>query len=141
MFGDSYRECCYNCKYTNPNRISDITIGDYWGIEKENIKIQTNKGVTAVIINTEKGEKLFNIVKEGNEIYPGNYNNLKLINTALTSQVKRKKTRDTIYQELTNSNFNYLINHRYKPSTLQYIKGKIKGICPPFLFYIIKKYT
>ena len=63
MFGDSYRECCYNCKYTNPNRISDITIGDYWGIEKENIKIQTNKGVTAVIINTEKGEKLFNIVK------------------------------------------------------------------------------
>ena len=78
-------------------------------------------------------------MKEGNEIYPGNYNNLKLINTALTSQVKRKKTRDTIYQELTNSNFNYLINHRYKPSTLQYIKGKIKGICPTLFILYNKK--
>ena len=28
--------CCYNCKYTNLKRVSDITLGDFWGIEQYN---------------------------------------------------------------------------------------------------------
>ena len=30
--GDIYRECCYNCKYANSNRVGDITLADYWGV-------------------------------------------------------------------------------------------------------------
>lgn len=26
-----YRSCCYNCTYKSPNRVGDITIGDWWG--------------------------------------------------------------------------------------------------------------
>ena len=32
--GDTYRECCYSCKYANLQRIGDITLADFWGIEK-----------------------------------------------------------------------------------------------------------
>ena len=30
--GDTYRECCYRCSYSRPERVGDVTIGDFWGI-------------------------------------------------------------------------------------------------------------
>lgn len=33
--GDVYRENCYACPYARKERVSDMTIGDFWGIERE----------------------------------------------------------------------------------------------------------
>ena len=58
-----YRENCYYCKYAGKNRPGDITLGDYWGIEKEHPEYlqssgwDENKGISVVIANSEKGEK------------------------------------------------------------------------------------
>ncbi len=67
LFLDSYvyRENCYSCPFSSTNREGDITIGDYWGIEKEhpeviNTQINPEKGVSCVIINSPKGEQIIN---------------------------------------------------------------------------------
>lgn len=63
---DIFRECCYNCNYANVNRPGDITICDYWGVDKEEtefFKTCSNKGfvgVSGIIINTQKGSLFFN---------------------------------------------------------------------------------
>lgn len=57
------RLCCHNCKYTNLQRCSDITIADYWGIEKTMPDFDDNKGVSLVLINNSRGEKIFNNIK------------------------------------------------------------------------------
>lgn len=57
--GNSYRECCYHCHYSNPQRISDITIGDYWGVEKEHPAFKSKNGASVVLVNTEKGAKIW----------------------------------------------------------------------------------
>ena len=62
------RESCYNCNYTNMNRVGDITIGDFWGIEKVDDSFSDNKGVSLVIINSNKGKELFNEVKDKFEV-------------------------------------------------------------------------
>lgn len=57
---------CYNCKYANIPRVSDITLGDFWGIEnidKKFSKTNKNRGVSLVILNNNKGKKIFEIVK------------------------------------------------------------------------------
>lgn len=53
-----YRENCYECKYARIERISDITIGDFWGL-KENSTLYNikDKGVSIILTQTEKGEK------------------------------------------------------------------------------------
>lgn len=43
----------------------DITIADYWGIEKAAPEFDDNKGVSLVLVNNEAGEKAFEKVKEG----------------------------------------------------------------------------
>lgn len=55
------RESCLECKYASPNRVSDITIGDFWGIQNDS-KInneEKEKGISLVLINTEKGKSFF----------------------------------------------------------------------------------
>ena len=58
------RPSCHKCLYANEWRVGDITIGDFWGIDKVNPEFADDKGVSLVLVNTCKGEKLFDEVKE-----------------------------------------------------------------------------
>lgn len=51
------RESCYHCAYANKNRVSDITIGDFWGAD-EILHKYDFKGVSLILTNTSKGEFL-----------------------------------------------------------------------------------
>ena len=59
-----FRPACSECKYANFNRPSDITLADFWGIDKAVENFNDNKGVSLIIINTEKGEKIFNDISK-----------------------------------------------------------------------------
>ena len=58
------RESCSNCKFTNLNRVGDITIGDFWGWGKNHKEFNDDKGISLVLINTTKGQILFNGIKD-----------------------------------------------------------------------------
>lgn len=58
------RPSCYNCGYTSFDRCSDITIADFWGIENCNPEFDDNKGVSLILVNSPKGEMIFNAVKK-----------------------------------------------------------------------------
>lgn len=58
------RPACHTCKYTNLNRCSDITIADFWGIEKSMPEFDDNKGISLVLLNSEKGKKVFSSIKD-----------------------------------------------------------------------------
>ncbi len=45
------RPSCYKCPYKDIKHPGDITIGDYWGIEKAAPGFNDNKGVSLVLIN------------------------------------------------------------------------------------------
>lgn len=53
------RPSCGKCQFTDINRASDITIADYWGIEKYAPEWMDKKGVSVILINNEKGAELF----------------------------------------------------------------------------------
>ncbi len=60
LSGLDYRPSCYNCPFARSERISDITICDFWGLGKEKPFDHPYTGaISAVLINTEKGEKFF----------------------------------------------------------------------------------
>lgn len=57
------RPCCYKCPYKSVMHPGDITIADYWGIEKAAPEFDDNKGVSLVLINNEKGKEVLDAVK------------------------------------------------------------------------------
>lgn len=59
------RPACNVCPYTNLNRSSDITLGDFWGWERSCPSLNVDdKGCSLVLINTLKGKNLFDVVSE-----------------------------------------------------------------------------
>ena len=60
----TWRRSCYGCNYKSVNRISDISIGDYWGVEKYHSAFNPRDGVSIILINTQKGIGLFELIKD-----------------------------------------------------------------------------
>lgn len=55
--GYSLRDSCHNCRYTNLDRQSDITLSDFWDFRPKKFKMRNyNYGVSCVIVNTQKGK-------------------------------------------------------------------------------------
>lgn len=66
-----FRHSCGKCHYANTKRPSDITIADFWGWEKTDPDInKDDKGVSLVLVNTEKGRELFDAVKKRMTVIP-----------------------------------------------------------------------
>ncbi|WP_262896807.1 Coenzyme F420 hydrogenase/dehydrogenase, beta subunit C-terminal domain [Marseilla massiliensis] len=71
-----FRPSCSKCHFANTKRPSDITIADYWGWEKTDPDInKDDKGVSLILINTEKGRELFNAVKDRMTVIPAELEN------------------------------------------------------------------
>lgn len=49
------RPSCYDCKFKTLNRMSDITLADFWGVEKVLPKMPTDKGVSLCWTSSKKG--------------------------------------------------------------------------------------
>ena len=62
-----YRKSCYGCKYAKSDRVSDITLGDFWGFDsqKGEFPVSTTNGLSLVMINTEKGAAFWDECKSG----------------------------------------------------------------------------
>lgn len=61
------RDCCYNCAFAKADRISDLTLGDFWGVDLSAIETTMVKGVSLLLVNSSKGCDTLNLVK--NEIF------------------------------------------------------------------------
>ena len=105
MKGDLVREVCYACPYANTNRISDITIADYWGIEIEHPEWSTKQGVSAVMINTAKGKEIWEHIKENVEYIPTTIEKIKKHNENINHPTQKKNIREHIYEGLANKDF------------------------------------
>ncbi|MDP4152472.1 MAG: Coenzyme F420 hydrogenase/dehydrogenase, beta subunit C-terminal domain [Bacillota bacterium] len=63
--GLSIRPCCYECNFSTKERKSDITIGDFWGIQNiDESLLNNNRGVSLLIINSGKGIDILSGIKE-----------------------------------------------------------------------------
>lgn len=62
--GVTYRSSCYECRYASIHRVSDITLGDFWGYGKlAPTLLKTNRKKSLILINTNKGEFIFEEIK------------------------------------------------------------------------------
>lgn len=102
-----FRKSCGNCHFTNTKRPSDITIADFWGWEKTDSKFNAdNKGCSLVLLNSEKGRKLFEAVKGRMNTIPANLEDCLQPNMLHPSVMHTK--RNQFEKEYTSRGFKYV---------------------------------
>lgn len=96
FINDSFlRPACYNCLYKTVMHPGDITLGDFWRVEKAIHDFDDNKGISLVLINSEKGKMLYDCVRDQLESYE-----VSLENSAqriFYEPVDRPKNRDSMW--------------------------------------------
>lgn len=81
------RNSCYNCLYKIGNSVADISIGDYWGIEK-NSKIYNENGVSAIIVHTKRGEDMLASLGSMMNMIPAEYEHIIKNNPNILNSIK-----------------------------------------------------
>lgn len=96
--GNNYRESCYTCRFACSNRVGDITIGDCANWRA--YKLPINRVLSTVLINTEKGEVLWNRISNKMLYCTANYEREKELNQQLHTPTTRKDKRDNFYSDI-----------------------------------------
>jgi len=102
------RMACHNCKYTNLNRSSDLTIGDFWGIEKCLPEFDDNKGVSLLLVNTRKGADLIEKVKDSLNVRKVAIKDC--LQPQLQYPPKASEQRDEFWKDYRKKRYEYVIS-------------------------------
>ena len=122
-----FRLSCGKCHYTNIRRPSDITIADFWGWEKTDPNINTdNKGVSLVLVNTEKGRELFEAVKDRMTVIPAKLGNCLQPNLQHPSVIHPRRMK--FEKDYERKGFEYVMHYNYNKGLKYWVYRKIRKI-------------
>lgn len=128
------RPSCYSCQYKGFPRIADITIADYWGIEKVDKNLDNDIGTSMILLNSKKGEAYFERVKDKLEWEETKFESVLPGNIALRKPIEPAKIdREKFFADLDRETFEY-VTEKYFPlkaktlSAKQRVKKTLKTI-------------
>lgn len=120
------RPCCYECPYKDVMHPGDITIADYWGIEKAAPEFDDNKGVSLVLVNTDKGTKAFDECKE--KLVWKQTRIEDSMQPPLKAPFPRPDNRDAFWKDLQTENFEMIVKHYGGYGRINAVKKKARGL-------------
>lgn len=113
LHSDTYRENCYSCKYAGPYRPGDLTIGDYWGIEKEHSEylssnggsIDEKRGVSCILVNNEQGKRMLDEFGSELKLLPSSFEKAARQNEQLNNPSKKGNEREKVLELYKNGGY------------------------------------
>lgn len=122
-----FRPSCYNCQFANVYRPGDLTLADFWGIEKNNASFNDNQGVSLVLVNTERGMKLFEQSKQDFEWFECEIENC--IQPTLVKPSNMSPRREEFWTDYEKMDFGSFLKKYTKPLTIPLrLKRNVKNI-------------
>lgn len=135
----TYRENCYTCPYANSKRVGDLTLGDFWGLGNlKSEKKDEDKGISLILVNTDKGAKLLYSVEPEVFLEERSLNEAIQGNSQLRHPSKLHKNRDVFLNQYVKVGFK-----RALEQALEYrsFKKKVKRMImsSSLLMFLIKR--
>ena len=119
------RPSCYACPTKGGKSGSDITLADYWGIQHLMPEFDDDRGVSALTINTEKGQKFMRTI--GAEIYSAPYEDLCAKNPSLLHSCRIPANRSRFFA-ISKKGFHRHIDDISRVPLKQKVKTKIYNL-------------
>lgn len=121
-----YRPSCYVCPYASVNRNSDITIGDYWGIEKIYPDFYDPMGNSVVLIHTDHGKEIFDKVRPRMSVIESGIEECRQHN--LSQPTKMPVDREKFWLSLRSEGIEKIIKKYGKIGLVYRAKRKVKRL-------------
>lgn len=136
---ETYRESCYACPYANiNNRPADITIGDFFEVNEFYPDVDRTKGVSLLILNTEKGKNAFENVRNDIELLPIKQEQYLPLKGNLAQPSLRPKKRNFVYKNIDSENETFF-RHLNSPFLLR-LKMRVIKMVPKRIKSFLKRF-
>lgn len=100
------RPSCYECPFKGFPQKADITLADFWGIEHLDQNMDNDKGTSLVMINSDKGLRLFKNVSDNLIWKEFTMSDAKIGNKAIDSSMKQvSDNRDLFFDAIDKKPF------------------------------------
>lgn len=96
--GINTRPSCFECPFKGIDHVSDFTISDCWGLG-EDLEMNDDKGLSALLVHTNKGQKLFEKIKAGFILEEYDANRLMEGNRATFGHLYMNVNREAFFKE------------------------------------------
>lgn len=124
------RPSCYCCPYKDIIHPGDITLADYWGIDKAAPGFNDDKGVSLVLLNNKKGTNAFDIVKGKIVFYPTRIE--ESLQPPLLHPFNAPLDRKIMWVLFYKTNFSNFMKFYYMREFIKRIKNKIHRVVNKF---------
>lgn len=131
------RRYCHTCPYTKVEKPADITMGDFWGVERFHPNFDDHKGCSMAIVHSIKAEKIINLLPN-TEILDVSINEVVKCQGNAFAPSKPHPMRNDFWEDYTSKGFPFVLQKYFYYSTMGIIKASIKYM----LFKLhLKKYS
>lgn len=103
------QEGCYSCQYATTERVADITLGDFWGLKGDHSIAENHKGLSMVLLNSEKGMYLFSTIGEQISYIEKSIAEAVKDTVPLQRPPRRHPYREVFYQDLAEWSLDWTI--------------------------------
>lgn len=123
----SLRDSCYSCYFKKIDRVADITLADFWGVENIIPEMDDNKGTSLIIIHSKKGKEWFEKIKHNTKYQEVDLKEAIKYNPSIVKSAEMDKNRKKFFEKLDEENdFDVLVKKfSYKPIWIKKILKKI----------------
>ena len=126
------RPSCYKCLYAKIPRVSDITLGDFWGIASRHPELDDDEGTSLLLVNTYKGKAMLEGCKNYIVTTECDLSHAIDGNPSIIKSVKVPDSREYFFKDLNSRDFNYVIKKYMSPPSL--LRRKIRFIKKKIIF-------
>ena len=133
MFYDHimFRPSCHICPFANVQRPGDITLADFWGIEKHDRAFDDNRGVSLVLVNSRAGKELFDKAAPQFDFFACDIQNC--LQPTLIRPSAPSPRREEFWKDLRGMSFDKFIKKYTTPISIQ---GKVKKCIKEALYMV-----
>lgn len=130
LYGLIYlRPSCYDCKFRELNSGSDFKLADFWEVEKSWNSKYDYYGVSHLLVNNSRAEKLFKEIEDKFWIYQSSVDEIKKLNNSFNSQKFSDEKKIEFHKEIQNKSeeeIYKIMDKNIKLNKIEKIKFRIK---------------
>ena len=99
------RESCAQCSFKGYQRISDLTLGDFWGIWNIAPEMDDDQGTSLVLVQSEKGQRYFDAIRDSLHIKQVTLEQASRENPAILVSFPQKDNREVLMNAICTEGF------------------------------------
>ncbi len=119
------RPSCHACPTKELKSGSDITIGDYWRIHELMPELDDDKGISAILVNTNKGKQKFDSISA--DKFPASFEDVRKKNSAICNSSPIPPKRIDLFAPTTET-FTQKIERLLRPSFKNRVRAKLSAV-------------